>query len=105
MLNKKNLAVVGVSSKSAKSVVVPAKVKVGNVSFKVNKIQKDAFKGNKKLKTIVIQMTNLKKNNLGTNAFKGISSSCTIKVPKNKVKAYKKLIINAGAPSKVKIMK
>lgn len=77
-----------------KSVTIPNKVK---------KIDKQAFYGCKKIKTITIKSTKLK--TVGKDAFKKINSKATIKVPKSKLKSYKKLLKNKGQGSKVKIVK
>lgn len=105
---------------------VPDTVKIQNVTFKVTNIEKKAFKNNKKLKTVTIgkniseigasafegakvlktvkvKSTVLKK--VGKKAFKGISPKAKIKVPKSKLKAYKKLFKNKGQKSSVKITK
>lgn len=79
-----------------KSITIPAKVK---------KIGKNAFYGCKNLKRITIKTTNLTKKNVGSNAFKGINSKATIKVPKKKLTSYKKLLKAKGVGSKVKIKK
>lgn len=62
-------------------------------------IGKTTFSGDKKLKSVTIKSTRLTK--IGTNAFKGIHKKAVFKLPKNKLKAYKKLIKKAGAGSKV----
>lgn len=67
------------------------------------KIGNNVFKGSKKLKTIIIKSTKLKKSGLKKNAFKGITSKTTIKVPKKKVKTYRKLFQAAGLGKKVKV--
>lgn len=77
---------------SLKKVVIPKNV---------TKLGKNAFSGCKKLKTITIKSTALK--TIGKKAFKGINKKATIKVPKKKKKAYKKLFKKAGLPSSVKI--
>ena len=73
------------------------------IPSKVTKIDKQAFYGCKKLKTITIKSTKLK--TVGKNALKGINSKATIKVPKSKLSAYKKLLKGKGQGSKVKIVK
>ena len=40
---------------------------------------------------------------MGKKAFEGINAKAKIKVPKNKLSKYKKMIKKAGAPKKVKI--
>ena len=108
------------------SATVPKTIKVGGTTFKVTVIKKGAFKGNKKIKKVVISgnvtsiganafsgCKNLKsiviKTNkiktIGANAFKGINSKAVIKVPGKKLAKYKKLIKKAKAPKKAKIRK
>ena len=41
--------------------------------------------------------------NVGANAFKGIKPTCTFKVPKAKISAYKKLFKAKGAGAKIKV--
>lgn len=116
------------AKKNAKTVVVPASVKINGVTYKVTSIAKNAFKGNKKLtkvtiganvksigansfqncknlKKIVIKSKKLTKKKTGSNAFKGINSKAVVKVPKGKVKTYKKLIQAKGAGKKVTVKK
>ena len=111
-------------NKNAKSVVVPASVTVAGKQYPVTEIPAKAFAGNKKLKSvtvgkniktigakafykcsslkkITIKSTALKK--VGKNAFKGINAKAKIKVPKKKLKAYKKLLKGKGQGKKVKI--
>ena len=61
-----------------------------------------AFGGCKALKRITIKSGKLKKG--GRNAFKGIHAKAVIKVPKAKLKAYKKLLKNKGQGKKVRIV-
>ena len=75
------------------------------IPSKVNKIGKQAFYGCKNLKNITIKTTKLTSNKVGSKAFKNISSKATIKVPKSKLKAYKKLLKAKGVSSKAKIKK
>lgn len=79
-------------------------VKIGGKTFKVTAIGDNAFKGYKKLKTITIESKNLK--SVGKDAVKNIHKKATIKVPKDKVKEYKKLFNKkTGFTSKMKIKK
>lgn len=112
--------------KTYKKVTVPAAVKIQGVTFKVTAIDKNALKnnkkltkvtvganvvqigkyafaGDKKLKSIAIKSKVLKKVNKG--AFKGIHAKCKIKVPKTKLKDYKKKLKGKGQKSSVKITK
>ncbi len=105
---------------------VPATIKSGNTTLKVTQISKNAFKNNKKLKkvtigknvtviganafagckklkTIIIKTSKLKK--VKSKAFKDIHAKATIKVPKKKFNAYKKLLKNKGQKKTVKIKK
>ena len=71
------------------------------IGTNVTTIGKSAFAGCGKLKTITINSKKLKK--VGAGAFKGISKKATISVPKNKKKAYTKLLKNKGQAKSVKI--
>jgi|GEM_PF-2361668 len=64
-----------------------AKVVIGP---NITQIGKNAFKGCKKLKSVQIKSKSLKK--VGGKAFKGIHKKAVIKVPKAKMKAYRKLL-------------
>ena len=55
----------------------------------ITKIGKNAFSGAKKLKTVTIKSKKLK--SVGNNAIKGINKKAVIKVPKSRLKKYKKL--------------
>lgn len=75
------------------------------IPAKISRIGSKAFYGCKKLKKITIKTTKLTSKKVGSQAFKGIASKATIKVPKKKLKAYKKLLKAKGVGSKVKIKK
>lgn len=113
-------------SKSSSSITIPNTVTVDGVIYKVTSVSKNAFKNNKKLKrvtigknitkintntfygcknlkTITIKSTNIE--SVGKNAFKGINAKAKIKVPKNKLKSYKKMFAKKGQKSTVKIVK
>lgn len=66
----------------------PSLTKV-TIPARVTKIGKKAFYNCKKLKTVTIKTQKLK--SVGASAFKGIAKNSTIKVPKKKLTAYKKL--------------
>ena len=114
--------------KNAKSVVIPGTVKISGKNYKVTSIAKNAFKGNKKLKkvtiganvnkigkaafkgcknlkSIIVKTKKLTAKKTGANAFKGINKKATFKVPKKKVKAYKKIVKAKGAAKTVKVKK
>ena len=111
---------------NCKKASVSPTVKLGGVKFTVKAVANNAFKDCKKLTTltigknvtkigskafngcsslskITINATNLK--TIGTDAFKGIKSNATFKVPKKKAVKYEKMIRKAGAPKKSKINK
>lgn len=75
------------------------------IPSKVKKIGKQAFYGCKKLKNITIKSKKLTQKNVGSKAFKGIHKKATVKVPKSKVKTYKKLLKAKGITKKVKVKK
>lgn len=79
--------VVEIASKAFKNMKKLSEVKIG---ANVKTIGKEAFKGAKKLKTIVIDSQKLK--TVKSGAFSGISKKVTVKVPKSKMKKYKKLL-------------
>lgn len=120
------VTVTGTKNKKLTSAVIPATVTINGYTFKVTEISKNAFKGCtklkkvtigknvktigasafsgcKSLKTITIKSKVLKK--VGKAAFKGIYAKAKIKVPKAKLKAYKKLLKGKGQKSTVKITK
>ena len=69
----------------------------------VTKIGANAFNGCKKLKTLTIKSTKLTSKTVAKNAFKGLTKETTIKVPKKKLEAYKKLFKSRGLSSKVTV--
>lgn len=122
------VTLVAPAKKTYTKVTIPSTVKIKNESYQVTAIAKNAFKNNtklktvvvgkyitkigatafygcKKLKTVTVKTTKLK--SVGKNAFKGISSSATVKVPKKQYKTYKTLLRKKAValPSKVKIKK
>lgn len=124
----KETAVFSGIKKNIKKVVIPASVKSGNKTYKVTSIANNAFKGNKKitqvtiganikkigknafkgcssLKKITIKSKKLKMKNTGKAAFKGINKKAVIKVPKGRVKSYRKIVKARGAGKKAKVIK
>ncbi len=115
-----------VPNKKVKSASVPSTVKINNVTYKVTGIASSAFKnckklkkvtiganvtsigkqafyGCKSLKTVTVKSKSIKK--VGSKAFKGIHKKASIKVPKAKLKAYKKLFKKGNVAKSVKIKK
>lgn len=120
---KAAVTVVGSTSKNAKTAAIPSTVTLKGVKCKVtvigakafknykkltrvtiganvSKIEKEAFYGDGRLKTIKVLSKTVKK--VYKNALKGISSNAVIQVPKGKLKTYKNLFKNAGQKSSVK---
>ena len=102
------------TNKNAKSVTIPAVIKVKGVTYKVTSIGAKAFNGSKKLtkvtigtnikkisnnafykckslKTVIIKSVLLTKKTANKKAFKGISRKMVIKVPKKMKKVYVKI--------------
>lgn len=71
----------------------------------VRKVGANAFYGCKNLKNIKIKSTSLTKKSVGKNVFKGIHKKAVIKVPKKKLKDYKKILKGKGQAKSVKIKK
>ena len=90
--------------KKIKKAVVQKKVKFvingKTVTYKVTGIEKNVFKNCKKLKSLTIKSTTIKK--IAKNAFKGVSKKCKVKVPKKQFKKYRKLLKKAKFKGKVK---
>ena len=114
----------GPAKKTVKSVTIPATVKIEGKSYKVTGIAANAFKGCSKLtkvtvgknvkvigarafngckmlKKIDIKSTVLSK--VGAKALSGINAKATIKVPKKKIAAYKKVLKGKGQGKKVRV--
>lgn len=113
-------------NKKAAKITIPATVKSGKQVYKVTTIADNAFKNNKKIKTVVVGKNvrtigkkafygckNLKKitvqssiiKKIGAKAFKGINKKAVIKVPSKKYKAYKKVFKGKGQAKTVTIKK
>lgn len=120
------VAFAGMTKKTYKKAVIPAKVKIKGYSFDVTAINKNAlrkytkltkvtigsnvtkigsraFYGDKKLKSIVVKGKKITKTYKA--AFKGINKTAKIKVPKSKLKKYKKIFKNKGQAKTVRIIK
>lgn len=79
------------------------KLKAVTIPAKVKKIGKSAFHGCKSLKNITIKSKKLTGKNVGSKAFQGIYSKASVKVPKSKLSAYRKILKSRGAGAKVKV--
>ena len=122
----KTVSYKGTKKKKVAKITIPATVKSGNQVYKVTAIADNAFKNNKKIKTVVVGKNvrtigkkafygckNLKKitvqssiiKKVGAKAFKGINKKAVIKVPSKKYKAYKKVFKGKGQVKTVTIKK
>lgn len=122
--NKKTVEVVGLAKKNTKSAKIADSVKIGNDKFKVTaiankaffkskltkvtiganvvKIGKQAFAKSKNLKKVIVKSKVLKK--ILSKSFAGTNKKLKVKVPANKLKAYKKLF-KKGAVKASKVVK
>ncbi len=112
--------------KTKTTVTIPSTIKVNGIKYRVTSIASNAFKNNKKLKkitigkyvttigdrtfygckklkTITIKSKKLTTKKVGKQAFKGIYKKAIIKVPKSKLKTYKKLLKARGIGKYVKM--
>ncbi|HBZ65073.1 MAG TPA: hypothetical protein DEO89_11030 [Lachnospiraceae bacterium] len=94
--------VTAVSDKAFKKNNKVTKIIIGK---NITKIGKKAFYKCKKLKLLVIKSRKLKAKNVAKSAFKGITKKTTVKVPKSKIKEYRKLLRKKGLSNKVKAIK
>ena len=123
---KGTVTLIGVKTKSLRSIKVKNTVKIGGKTFKITVIGNAAFKNCKKatkatvgknVKTIQAKAfyncKNLRKitirsavlTKVGRQALKGIYKAAKIVVPKKKLSAYEKRLKNKGQKSTVKITK
>lgn len=76
---------------------------------KVSKIGSKAFYGCKKLTKLTVKTTKLTAKKVGKQAFTKMGSSnykkVTVKVPKKKLKTYKKMFVKCGLSKKAKVKK
>ena len=96
---------VGPTSKKVKTITIPAYIVIDNIRYNVIGIKANAFKGCKKLKIIKSKSKKLKKAKIAKKAFKGLKKKVKVKVPKSKLKTYKKWFKKKSLPKKVKISK
>ena len=100
---KGSVSIAGVKRKTLKSVKIAGTVSYKGVKYKIVSIEAKAFAKCKKLKKITITGKYLTK--VGKNALKGIHKKCVIRVPKSKLKKYKKIFKRKGQAKTVKIRK
>jgi len=109
VLSNDNMTVSYKNTSKKKNVKIPETVVINGYTYTVTEIVNNAFKNNKKLKTVIVPKTVTKigknaffgakklktitiksnKVSIGKNAFKGINKKATFKVPK---KSYKKMV-------------
>lgn len=70
------------------------KVQTLTIGKNMTAIGKNAFKGCKNLKKIIVKSKKLKK--IGKNAFQNVKKAAYVKVPKGKAKSYQKMLQKAG---------
>ena len=127
-LKNKTVTYVATTNKKASTITIPDTVVISGVTYKVTAVEKNAFVNNKKLKTvtigknvtaigakafygckniktIIIKSKKLTTKKIGSKAFSKTPKKMTVKVPKNKFKAYKKMLIKRGVNKKVKFKK
>ena len=92
-----------VTSIATKAFKGDPKIKAVVIPATVRKIGKEAFAKCKNLKKITIKTAYLSSKKVGANAFKGIHAKATIKVPKKQKKAYQKLLKARGVGKKVTV--
>ena len=92
-----------VTSIATKAFKGDPKIKAVVIPATVRKIGKEAFAKCKNLKKITIKTTYLSSKKVGANAFKGIHAKAIIKVPKKQKKAYQKLLKARGIGKKVTV--
>lgn len=84
-------------------------IKKFTIPSKVSKIGSKAFYGCKKLLSMTIKTTKLTEKKVGKSAFSKMGSSnykkVKVKVPKKKLKAYKKMLVKRGLSKKAKVKK
>lgn len=120
------VSVYGALKKTGTGLSIPSTVKIAGYTFKVTRVESNAFKNWTKLKKATIGSAvksigqnafygckaltsiQIKTSVLKTvekNAFKGIHRKAVIKVPSKQLKAYQKLLKGKGQSSSVKITK
>ena len=92
-VNGKTVKVTAIAANAFKGMKKLTSVTIGK---NVKKIGKNAFAGCSKLKKITIKTTKLTAKTVGANAFKGVHKKATVKSPKAKKAAYKKILLKKG---------
>lgn len=95
---KKEVSYKAPASKKAKTVTIPASVTIDGVTYKVTKIDDNAFKGNTTVTKITIPST---VTTIGKDAFNGCKKLKTVSVPKNVTEIGKNAFKGCAALTKV----
>lgn len=124
--SKKTVTVVKPVKKTAKTITIPASVKIGGYSYQVTQINAKAFRKNTRLRQVIIgsKVTkigrqafegcrNLKKITINTKvlkkiepyAFRNVRKGAKIYVPKARYKTYKKYLKAAKVTRDIKIVR
>lgn len=82
-VSKATVTCIGTTNKKTKSLTIPATIKIDKKTYKVTAIADNAFKGNKKIKKVIIGKNII---TIGKNAFNGCKNLQTIEVQSKKVK-------------------
>ena len=115
------------STKQSGSVTIPAVISKDGVKYKVTSIADNAFKNKritkviigtnvtsigkkafyncKKLRTIVVRTTKLKKARVGAKAFQGVYKKVKVKVPVKEKASYRKWLLKRGLSKSAKVTK
>lgn len=100
MYKEISYSVTSIGANAFKGNVKVSKIIIGKNMVTINK---NVFSGCKKLKTIIIDTTNLTDESVSVGAFDGLTQKASIKVPQSKLEDYKILFKNKGLSSKIKI--
>ena len=103
--NGNNNIVIGGSIKTigSKAFAGTKVLKTITLGTSVEKIGSYAFANSRDLKVLKIKTTKLTSKTLSKKTFAGITSKTTVKVPKSKLSAYKKLFRKCGLSKNVKV--
>lgn len=88
------------AAKSAKKVAVPSKVTINGVSYKITKIENNAFSGCKKLTKVTIPSS---VTEIGAGAFKKCTKLTSVTIPKNVTKIGKNAFFGSKKLKKITI--
>lgn len=129
-VNEKNIisgnATYTPSKKASGTITIPSYIKRKGKTYRVTKLSDNAFKGNKKIKKVIlpetvtkigkkafygcknlkkvtIKTTKLKSSSVGSKAFTKSYSKMTVYVPKGKTSSYRKILLKKGLSKKAHV--